>query len=361
MKPPVTPAPAPAGVPANALIPVHYEHTGNLADVLRQLGVSLLVSTYQAGKVLVVGLYQGALSFAFSNFEQAMGLAPQPRRLAVGTRRQIWLLRAAPDIAPRVEPHGKYDACYLTRSAHFTGSIQVHEMAWLGEELWVVNTFFSCLCTLGEEYSFVPRWRPPFISRLAAEDRCHLNGLALGESGPRFVTVLAESDTPGGWRPTRASSGCVLEVPGGNVVARGLAMPHSPRLHDDRLWVLDSGHGRLSLIDQTAGRAEPVTHLNGYTRGLSFFGPYAFVGLSKIRETSVFGGIPIAEQREKLRCGVEVIDIRSGRVAASLHFHSGVDEIFDVKVLPGVRCPVLSGPLPEADGTQTIWLVPPPS
>ncbi len=348
----------PPSAPARPLVPVRYEHTGNLASVLDQLGVSLLVSTYQAGKVLVVGVHGGEVVFAFSDFEQAMGLAVGTRRLAVGTRRQVWLLHAAPDIAPRVEPAGRYDACYLTRSALFTGPIHIHELAWAGDELWAVNTLFSCLCTLDEQYSFVPRWRPPFVRALAAEDRCHLNGLAMEGGRPRFVTALAETDTPGGWRPTKAHSGCLLDVDSGAVVARGFAMPHSPRLHDGRLWLLDSGHGRLSVLDLAHGKAEPVVHLSGYTRGLAFHGPYAFVGLSKIRETSVFGGIPIAEERERLRCGVEVVDVRSGQVVAGLQFHTGVEEIFDVRVLPGIRCPVLSGPLPETDGTKTIWLVP---
>jgi uncharacterized protein (TIGR03032 family) len=347
-------------VPANALVPVRYEHTGNLAAVLGQLGVSLLVSTYQAGKVLALGVHEGKVNFSFHNFEQAMGMAAHPRRLAVGTRRQIWILRSAPDIAPRVETPGKYDCCYLTRSAHFTGSIHVHEMAWAGDELWVVNTLFSCLCTASEEFSFVPRWRPPFISNLAGEDRCHLNGMALVDGEPRYVTCMAEVDTPAGWRPNKATTGCLLDVRSGETVVRGFAMPHSPRLHEGRLWVLDSGNGRLSVVDVAAGKADPVAHLMGYTRGLAFHGPYAFIGLSKIRETAVFGGVPIAEKREQLQCGVEVVDTRSGKVVAGLQFHTGVDEIFDVKVLPGVRCPILSGPLPDADGTQTIWLVPPP-
>jgi uncharacterized protein (TIGR03032 family) len=322
--------------------------------------VSLLVSTYQAGKVLTVGVHAGQMAFAFTNFEQAMGLALHPRQLAVGTRRQIWVLRSAPDIAPRVEPAGKFDACFLTRTASFTGLIHVHEMAWAGDELWVVNTLFSCLCTLSDSWSFVPRWRPPFISALAAEDRCHLNGLAMADGRPAYVTAMAEVDTPGGWRPTKAHSGCVIDVETSAVVARGLAMPHSPRVHEGNLFVLDSGHGRLSRVDREAGRAEPVVQLNGYTRGLALHGPCAFIGLSKIRESSVFSGIPIAEHREQLQCGVAVVDIRSGQVVAGLKFHSGVEEIFDVKLLPGVRCPILSGPLPELDGTQTIWVVPQP-
>jgi uncharacterized protein (TIGR03032 family) len=239
--------------------------------------------------------------------------------------------------------------------------IHGHELAWAGDELWVVNTLFSCLCTIQEAFSFIPRWQPPFISRLAAEDRCHLNGLTMENGKPRYVTVMAETDTAGGWRPTKATTGCIVDVPSGATVARGFAMPHSPRLHDGKLWVLDSGHGRLSLVDPAIGKAEPVTHMQGYTRGLAFHGPFAFVGLSKIRETSVFGGIPIAEHRDKLQSGIAVIDLRTGKQVAGLVFNTGVDEIFAVQVLPGVRCPVVSGPLPDADGTETIWLVSAPT
>jgi uncharacterized protein (TIGR03032 family) len=337
---------------------VNYEHTAGFVGLLESLGVSLLVSTYQAGKLLTVGTHQGKIALSFHNFEQAMGVAVKPGVIAVGTRRQVWFLRSAPDIAAQVEPAGQHDACYLTRAAHFTGLIHGHEMAWTGEQLWVVNTLFSCLCTLEPGYSFVPRWRPPFISALAAEDRCHLNGLALEAGRPRYLTALAESDTAAGWRPTKATSGCLIDVPGGRTVARGFAMPHSPRVHDGRVWLLDSGRGRLTLVEPVNGRAEPVAHVQGYARGLALYGPYAFVGLSRIRETSVFGGLPIAEQRQQLRCGVAVVDVRSGRVVAGLTFHSGVEEIFDVQVLPGVRCPAVSGPLPDVDGRQTLWLAP---
>jgi uncharacterized protein (TIGR03032 family) len=353
------PAATPVGAEQPAVTPVHFEYTGNLPYLLQQLGISLVVSTYQAGKVLAIGTYEGKLEFQVSNFEQAMGVAVDGRRMAVGTRRQIWFLKNAPDLARRLEPPGKFDACYLTRSCHYTGPIHVHELAWSGSELWVVNTLFSCLCTLSEDYSFVPRWQPPFISSLAAEDRCHLNGLCLEEGKPRYVTALAEVDTPAGWRPTKATSGCVIDVPSGQTLARGLAMAHSPRLHQGQLWVLDSGYGRISWVDRKTGHVEPVAHVEGYTRGLALFGPYAFVGLSRIRETSVFGGIPIAERREQLKCGVEVIELTSGRSVASLRFHSGVTEIFDVHVLLGIRCPAISGPLPDLDGGKPIWLVPP--
>lgn len=337
---------------------VRHEYTPTLPALLSQLGVSLLVSTYQAGKVVSVGVAQDELTLSYHNFEKAMGLAIRPDRIAVGTRAQIWLLENDGDVARRIEPVGRHDACYLTRSSHFTGEIQAHELAWSGNELWLVNTAFSCLCTLDHRHSFVPRWRPPFISALEVGDRCHLNGMAMVDGMPAFVTAMAETDTPQGWRPNKATSGCLIEVPSGQTVARGFAMPHSPRVHGGRVWVLDSGTGRLVLVDPASGQVQTVTDLPGYTRGLALYDRFAFVGLSKIRETSTFGGLPIAARQPELKCGVGVVDLTTGRLVAHLEFVTGVEEIFDVQVVPGTRCPALSGPYPTLDSAAPIWTVP---
>jgi uncharacterized protein (TIGR03032 family) len=168
---------------------------------------------------------------------------------------------------------------------------------------------------------------------------------------------VSESDAVRGWRPTKATSGCLIDVASGRTVARGFAMPHSPRIHQGRVWMLDSGTGRLVTVDPATGAVRAVAEQPGYVRGLALYGSHAFIGLSKIRETSTFGGVPIAERRDSLRCGVGVVDL-DGRQVAHLEFKSGVDEIFDVQVLPGVRLPAVSGPFPQRDGTQMIWTVP---
>jgi len=343
---------------------VRFEHSAGFPDVLAQLGVSLLVSTYQAGKVLVLGADSPAqggskLSISFHNFEQPMGMAVSPRSLAIGTRRAVWFFSPANDLAPRIEPAGRYDGAFLARSATFTGSIACHDLSWCGDELWVVNILFSCLCTLSPDYNFVPRWRPPFITALAAEDRCHLNGMASDGQQPRYVTVIGCTDTPGGWRPGKATDGCILDVPSGNIIAQNLSMPHSPRLFDNKLWVLDSGKGNLSLVDTASGKVNPVASVPGYTRGLAFHGKYAFVGLSRIRETNVFGGLPIAEKRDDLVCGVGIIEWQTGKTIATFMLRSGVEEIFDVQVIPK-RSLAISGPNPDVDGSPVVWVVPPP-
>lgn len=342
------------------LTAVRYEHTNSFTGLLDQLNVSLLVTTYQAGKLVAIGTHQGAVSISFHNFEQVMGLALVPDGVAVGAKRQVWYLRSAPDLAERIAPAGKHDACFLTRSAHFTGPVHGHELAWGDGKLWQVNTLFSCLSSLREDFSFVPHWRPPFVTDWAAEDRCHLNGLAMEEGKPRYVTTLAETNSPAGWRPNKDKTGCIYDVKENQRIVGGLCMPHSPRLVNGRLWVLNSGRGELSVVDSTSKTVVPVAGLAGYTRGVDFFGRFAFVGLSRIRETAVFGGLPIAEHWRDLQCGVAVVDCHSGRQVAAFRFHSGVEEIFEVKVLPGFRCPIISGPLPDVDGTDNIWLVPQP-
>jgi uncharacterized protein (TIGR03032 family) len=350
------PATSPGFAPPGP-VAFHYTQTDSFVALLQQLGASLLVSTYQANKLLVARAEGGGLSMLVRTFDRPIGLAVDARRLMIGTRDRIWALHNAPDIAPRVEPAGQHDACYLPRSSHVTGDIGVHEMAWAGEELWVVNTRFSCLCTLHADYSFVPRWRPPFISALAAEDRCHLNGLAIVDGRPKYVTALGETDTAGGWRANKSQGGCLMDVSSGEMISRGLSMPHSPRWHDARLWLLESGTGQLVLVDVATGQRQTVATLPGFTRGLALCGPYAFIGLSKIRPTSAMDGVPLAERREQLKCGVAAVDLRSGGVIAFLEFQTAVEEIFDVQLLPGLRFPEVIGFQQET--IQHTFVVPP--
>ncbi|MCA9056867.1 MAG: DUF4915 domain-containing protein, partial [Planctomycetaceae bacterium] len=191
---------------------VRYEFTDRLPEILNHLQASLMVTTYQAGKLLVLGVHDGKLKISFVTCEQPMGLAIDEQRMALGTRREIRHLHANREVAGAVAPTGTYDVCYVPRETTSTGTIHVHDLAWGTDGLWLVNTLFSCLCTLHDEFNFVPRWKPRFISQLMDQDRCHLNGLCMVDGRPRYVTAMSETDTAAGWRPTKATSGVIIDV-----------------------------------------------------------------------------------------------------------------------------------------------------
>jgi len=335
----VAPTETAAAVPSQ----LRSVHSTSLATLLVQLGSALLVTTYQAGKLVVARERDGVVNTHFRNLPAPMGLALSGGRLAVGTTSDVREFHDVPAVAAKIEPAGSHDACFLPRRNHVTGNILVHEMAWAGEDLWLVNTRFSCLCTLDDRHSFVPRWRPPFISALTPDDRCHLNGMGLRDGRPRYVTALGIADSAAGWRPEKARGGVLIDVPSGEIIAGGLSMPHSPRWHRGRLWVCESGTGAIGVVDEATGRYEPVAELPGFTRGLDFVGRYAFVGLSQVRETAEFSGIPITERmaESERSCGVWVIDVETGRIVALLRFEEGVQEVFAVLATPGRRYPDL--------------------
>ncbi|MEO1530343.1 MAG: TIGR03032 family protein, partial [Planctomycetota bacterium] len=331
------------------------------------LNCSLLVSTYAAGKVVSVGTADGKLHLGFSNFQQAMGIAPEEDwaagagRIAVGGPNVVWFLKDAGPLAGQIDPPGAFDKGYLARESFVSGNIHIHEMRWgRSGELWVVNTLFSCLSTLHEEFNFVPRWRPPFISSLEPQDRCHLNGMAMDSGQPRYVSALGTSDEARGWRENKSSGGVLMDVASGEIIARGFCMPHSPRLFDGKLFVLDSGRGRLVTVDPSDGAVTEVATYPGYGRGLAFAGQFAIIGMSRARETSVFGGVPICEDRDAMRCGLVVVDLLTGQSVAFLEFESGVEELFDVQVVPGAGRTAICGPYPKEDEQLPVWVVPRP-
>ncbi len=321
--------------------PLRSIHTSNFPALLTERNAALAVTTYQAGKLVLLRADGDSLNTHFRTFPKPMGLAVAGPQMAVGTAMEIWEFHNVPAVAARLEPPGKHDACFLPRLAHVTGDIQIHEMAWSGEELWFVNTRFSCLCTRSPAHSFVPQWRPSFVSSYAPEDRCHLNGLGLRNGQVRYVTALGTTDTPGGWRANKKDGGVLIDVTTNEVLLRGLSMPHSPRWYADRLWLLESGNGGFGFVEPS-GRYQEVARLPGFTRGLTFAGPLAFIGLSQVRESAVFSGIAIAERPMAERCcGVWVVEIATGQTVAFVKFEEAVQEIFAVQVLGGTRFPDL--------------------
>ncbi len=320
------------------------EFTKSFVALLSQGRLSVAVSTYQAGQVVFLRADNGKVNTHFCSFKRPMGIAAEGNRLVIGTSNEIFEFRNTPAVAPKVEPRGEHDACFIPRSVHYTGNIDIHELDFAGDDLWFVNTRFSCLCTLDVDHSFVPRWRPPWVSAYAVEDRCHLNGLAVVDGRPRYVTALGRTDTAGGWRDDKNAGGLLYDIVRGKVLVDGLSMPHSPRWYRDRVWFLESGYGALSYYDPETAKTVRLAQVPGFTRGLDFIDRYALVGLSQVRESNAFDGIPITSDGSERRSGVWIVDLDTGETVGLLRFSDAVEEIFAVKILPGLTFPALLEP-----------------
>jgi len=331
-------------------------HTTGFPDLLRQLGGCLLISTYQAGKLVILRPDGTSINTHFRGFNRPMGMASDGERLALGTQIEVIEFRNMPAVARRLQDPPRHDAVFLARRAHITGAIDIHEMAWdRNGELWFVNTLFSCLCTLDGKSSFVPRWRPPFVTSYAPEDRCHLNGLGMRDGRPRYLTALGETNDPQGWRANKRDGGLLIDMASNKVVARSLSMPHSPRWYDDRLWVLESGRGALVTIDPATGAKTDVARVPGFARGLDFIGPVAFIGLSQLRESNAFTDIEITEANADRQSGVWAVHIGTGNTIGLLKFTGGVQEIFAVQAVRGTLFPEI---IHEGEFLHTSYALP---
>jgi len=307
---------------------------------------SFIFTTYQAGKVFLIGLNpDGQLSIFERTFNRCMGLCGNEQTFYMSSLYQIWRFENLLDPGTAYQ---NYDRLFVPQVAHTVGDIDVHDMVITKDnKLVFVNTLFSCLAELSETHSFKPIWQPKFISKLAAEDRCHLNGLACVDGQPKYVTVVGKSDVNEGWRDHRKNGGLVIDIDTDEVVASGLSMPHSPRYYQGQLWLLDSGTGYLGTVDLKTGHFERVCFCPGYARGLAFHGDYAVVGLSQNRHEKTFTGLEFSETLSKSgvepRCGLQIINLKTGDASHSLTIEGVVSELYDVIVLPKVIRPMALG------------------
>lgn len=314
---------------------------------LAEQRLSLAFTTYQAGKLLLLGLQpDGRLSVFERTFNRCMGLYGDGQTLWLSSIFQLWRFENA--LAP-AELYNGADRLYVPRVGYTTGDLDIHDIAVESSGRVVfVNTRFGCLATLSEQSSFTPLWRPPFLSKLAPEDRCHLNGLALEDGKARYVTAVSVSDVADGWRDRRRDGGVVIDVQTNEIIATGLSMPHSPRIYRGKLWLLNAGTGYFGSIDRASGNFEPLTFCPGFLRGLAFAGDYAIVGLSGPRgDKHTFGGLPLDEELTRHgaepRSGLHVIDLRSGDVVHWVRLEGMISELYDVVALPGVVQPMALG------------------
>ncbi len=326
--------------------PYAVEASPGFAAWLHEHKTALAVTTYQIGKLFLIGApAPDRLSVTERTFQRCLGVAAAGNSLYLAGLNNILRFE---NIVPQGQQLEGHDAVYAPRVAWYTGDVFAHDVGVLpsGRPVFV-NTLFSCLATVDERSSFRPVWQPRFVSALRPEDRCHLNGVAMQQGRPRFVTVAGRTDAPRAWREARIGNGCVIDVASGEVVASGLTMPHSPRLHDDRLFICNAGTGELGEIELASGRFLPIAFCPGFARGVAFVGGHVLVGLSLPRQHRDFSGLPVDDRLKQEgvepRCMIQVIGLEGGAAVHWLALGGVVRELYDIASLPGLSTPMAVG------------------
>jgi uncharacterized protein (TIGR03032 family) len=314
-----------------------FYYSSSFPEFLRNHNLTIAFSTYQAGKVILVSSLDGrSIQMFAKNFKHPMGIAVYENQLAIADKSKVNLFVSSRALAINFpQKKSYYESLYLPQASYFTGMADIHEIEWGIDGLWAVNTAFSCLCLMDEKYSFIPRWTPEFISEILPEDRCHLNGMAMREGVPAYVTMFDRTNTKEGWRNGNVETGIIMDVETQNVVAEKLPMPHSPVLQNDSLLFLLSAIGKVMKMDTLSGEIREITSLDNFLRGMAVFNEYLIIGASGLRDSSnAFQGFEI-EHKEKA-AGIYIIDQNSGEQVAKLTFTDLIKEIFSVKIIPNV-------------------------
>ena len=324
----------------NQLSPLSCVYSPNLPELLNYTNCTLIISTYQAGKIIFVSAIDthNLIQLSFG-FHRPMGIAATGDQLAVATRDTVEVLVDSPELSSADSTRfGMHDRLYVPQTTYFSGEVNMHDIAWGDDGLWGVNTLFSCLVLANNTLSFEPKWFPSFITDSVGEDRCHINGLALEEGKPRYVTALGESNIEKGWRRDKVSGGILIDVEKDEIVLRNLSMPHSPRIYDDALYFLLASTGELARTTLDAGSFEIIAQLPGFARGMARYQNYLFVGLSRLRKSSpTFADLPIAQR--SLFSGFVVLDLQSESIVATFKYENGCEEIYDIQIIPAVHRP----------------------
>jgi len=347
---------------AATLPPFAYTTSPEFPELLAQLNASLVISTYQAGKLLFISSDGESVSLLPRNMDQPMGMAVKDNKLAVACMHDTFILSHDARLgASYPRQPGVYDTMFMPRQQFYSGTVHMHDIGWQHDgSLIGVNTLFSCLCRIDGEHSFEPIWKPSFITDLEPEDRCHLNGMAMVDGKPKYVTAFGATNNKDDWRKSKYESGIIIDVESGEIVASGLPMPHTPRVYVDQdgneqLYVLLSATGELARVDVNTGTYDVIRKFDGYVRGMDKIGDYLFVCMSKIRKSHTFNDSEYAK-RQDYQAGFEMIHLPTGASVSQLKFARSCDEIYDICILPGLKRPGMVGVL---DGNYRMGLTMP--
>ncbi len=350
-------------------------YTDNFPKILKALNISLAITSYQSARLILIRSEGESIDTRFKAFSRPMGIYADESRITLGTFNQVVEFKRSDTLLEKIKTGAldntgnfsrkvlekdkeqmeelrkqreeeindvkQSDSLYLHRAALTTGMINIHDIAWGDEGLWVVNSTFSCLSTLSPDSSFIARWKPKFISELLPEDRCHLNGMAMLNGRPKYVTTFNMEDSRDSWSEGRIDYGTLIDIDTDEILIEGMIMPHSPKVYKGEVYVCESGLGVVWKYSPITKEKTEVVKLQGFTRGLFFYGGVMFVGLSQVRASEIKNPTPLSKEYDETYAGVWMINLEDNTEIGHIKFDGDVDQIYDIAIIPNSTMPEL--------------------
>tara|TARA_R110001592_G_scaffold230364_1_gene487192 strand:+ start:3710 stop:4777 length:1068 start_codon:yes stop_codon:yes gene_type:complete len=320
---------------SNQLTPFSARFSAQVPELLNKLKCSIALSTYQAGKVVFISPSEDSerLITLPRAFRKPMGIAIKGNKMAMSLYDEVIIFQNSRELAEHY-PNKKnvYDSLWLPRTTYYTGLVDMHDIDFGDDGIYAINTSFSCICKVDGEYNFSPFWKPPFIQDFKPGDFCHLNGMVMLNGKPKYVTALGKTNTPQGWRNCIVDGGVLMDVEKNEILLEGLSMPHSPNMYNNDLYLLMSASGEFVKVNLDTKTYEIIKKFDGFCRGLSFHGDYAFIGFSKLRKnSSTFAKLSFSDKANF--AGIKIIHMPTQAQVGEIIYETSVDEIYEVTIL----------------------------
>jgi len=323
------------------LSPFSARFSPQVPELLNKLNCSIALSTYQAGKVVIISPHPDNehLTTLPRTFQKPMGIAIKDDRMAISLKDEVIVFQNSRELATFYpNKQNTYDSLWLPRTTYYTGLVDLHDIDFGDDGIYAINTSFSCICKIDGEFNFTPVWKPPFINEIIPGDLCHLNGMVVLNGKPKYVTALGTTNTPQGWKENIVHGGVLMDVKKNEIVLNGLSMPHSPKIYNNELYLLMSASGEFIKVNLETKSYQTLKKFEGFCRGLSFYKDFAFIGFSKLRKnSSTFAKLSFSDKANF--SGIKIIHMPTNAEVGEIIYETSVDEIYEVIVLENMIRP----------------------
>lgn len=310
--------------------------TPSFLQFLQIFHISIAVTSYDCQRLIVLRQKNDNIDTLLVPAARPRGLAIKDNKLTIAAYTEIINYyrydQLSADMADKIDLQS--DSLFVPRNSHITGEINAHDIAWGDGGLWLVNSRFSCICTLQPDLSFKPRWWPMFLDGPTGDGAAHLNCMAMLDGKPAYATCFGPFSEGRSWRDEISlDTGLLIDVQNNQVVMEGLCMPHSPKVYEGKVYVCNSGYGTVMCYDPVTKTAETLLEVQGFTRALTFYKHYMIVCCSKFRTSERAAPLPVALKYQESHAGIYIVDMTDLSIVAYCRFDGDVSQLYDVAVI----------------------------